>query len=66
MSTAQRLLRAIVPSQWFQQMEAESHEWITTCSQSGAERSIWEAGDVRWKAKGERVFCARCKNCALA
>lgn len=63
LSTAQRLLRAILPGRWFEQIEAESREWIMTCSQCGAQRSIWDAGGVRWKAKGERVFHARCTSC---
>lgn len=63
MSTTQRLLRAIVPSSWFQQMEAESREWIMTCSQCGAQRSVWDAGGVRWKAKGEPTRRVRCTSC---
>ena len=66
LSATQRLLRAIFPSRWFQQMEAESREWIMTWSRCGAERSIWDAGGVRLKAKGERVFHARCMSCEQA
>lgn len=40
LSATQRLLRSILPSRWFQQIEAESREWIMTCSQRGAERSV--------------------------
>jgi len=63
LSVTQRLLRAILPSGWFQQMEAESRAWIMTCSQCGAEQSVWDAGGVRWKAKGQRMFHARCVSC---
>ena len=48
LSAIQRLLRTILPSRLFQQMEAESREWIMTCSQCGAERPLWDAGGVRW------------------
>ena len=66
LSTAQRLLRAILPSRWFQQMEAESRAWIMTCSQCGAQRSIWEAGGVRWKAAGNPTVRTRCGSCGQA
>jgi hypothetical protein len=66
LSTVQRLLRAIVPTKLFQQMEAESREWIMTCSQCSAKRSVWDAGGVRWKAAGGGIVRARCYSCDRA
>jgi hypothetical protein len=63
LGTVQRLLRAILPSGLFRQIEAESREWIMTCSQCGAEQSLWDTGGARWKATGNPTVRARCTSC---
>ena len=44
-------------------MEAESREWVMRCPNCGAERSIWELGGIRYKARGQprrRTTCWEC------
>lgn len=43
--------------------ETESRAWIATCGQCGRQRSVWDLGGLRYKAKGEpkiRVACEQC------
>jgi hypothetical protein len=63
MSFRQKLLMAIVPRRWADEMEAESRSWMLRCKVCGLERSVWEMGGVRWKAAGcpsRRRHCPRC------
>jgi hypothetical protein len=63
MSFYQKLLTAIVPRRWADEMEAESRSWMLHCNVCGLERSVWEIGGVRWKAAGHpsrRMHCPRC------
>jgi hypothetical protein len=63
MSFYQKLLMAIVPRRWADEMEAESRSWMLRCKACGLERSVWEIGGVRWKAAGSpsrRRHCPRC------
>jgi len=62
-SFRQKLLMAIVPRRWADEMEAESRAWMCRCNDCGLERSVWEMGGVRWKAIGRpsrRWYCPRC------
>lgn len=43
--------------------EAESREWMIRCPRCDAERSMWEAGGVRYKAAGRKRTLARCRAC---
>jgi hypothetical protein len=63
MSFRQRLLRAIVPRRWANQMEAESRTWIVRCKVCSLERSVWETGGVRWKAAGRPTRIMPCPRC---
>ena len=40
---------ALLPKKWAGSMERESRTWMARCS-CGFERTIWEAGGIRWKA----------------
>jgi hypothetical protein len=63
MNFLQKLLMAIVPRRWADEMEAESRSWMLRCKVCGLERSVWEMGGVRWKAAGcpsRRRHCPRC------
>jgi hypothetical protein len=57
------LILKIVPDRMAVSMEAESREWMTGCRTCGWERSVWDAGGLRWKAKGKsrtRMSCLQC------
>ncbi|HEX8845246.1 MAG TPA: hypothetical protein VF791_11410 [Pyrinomonadaceae bacterium] len=43
-------------------MEAESRAWMMQCP-CGHEISVWEAGGIRYKAKGEKKTLMRCQKC---
>ena len=63
MSSLQKLIVAVLPKKWAVSVESESRTWIARCSSCGLERSIWEIGDIRWKAAGtERryLYCPKC------
>ena len=47
---------------WAEGMERESREWHLTCP-CGASASIWELGEIRWKAKGTPRRLLRCGHC---
>ena len=44
-------------------MEDESREWLVRCPACGHERSIWELGGVRYKARGTKRQFRRCPAC---
>ena len=44
-------------------MEAESRTWMVRCRSCGHERSIWELGGVRYRARGRPKTLIRCRNC---
>jgi hypothetical protein len=44
-------------------MEAESREWLVRCPACGHERSIWDLGGVRYKARGTKAIFRRCDAC---
>jgi hypothetical protein len=62
MTFIQRFFTAVLPSAWAEEMRAESLSWMIRCT-CGFERSIWEIGGIRWKAKGnprKLTVCSRC------
>jgi hypothetical protein len=62
MTFTQRLLTAVLPRSWAEDMRAESLRWMIRC-ECGFERSVWEVGGVRWKAKGNPRYLASCPQC---
>ena len=62
-SPTQRLVSGIVPRPMTAAMEAESRQWMVRCRTCGFERSIWELGGIRWKAKGTSWTWRRCPHC---
>jgi hypothetical protein len=62
MTFIQRFLIAILPPAWAEDMRRESLDWMLRCT-CGFERSIWEAGGVRWKAKGNPRRLGLCPQC---
>lgn len=62
MSFIQRFLMAVFPPAWAKDMHAESQKWKLACA-CGCERSVWELGGVRWKAKGNPRRWMVCPQC---
>jgi hypothetical protein len=62
-SWVQQLVSKLVPRSVASSMEAESREWMVRCRSCGFERSMWELGGIRWKAKGTKWIWGRCPNC---
>lgn len=62
MSFVQRLFRTILRPSCAAAMEAESRTWRLRCSR-GHERSVWEAGGIRWGATGSPRQLLRCPTC---
>jgi hypothetical protein len=44
-------------------MESESRTWMMQCPTCGHERSVWDAGGIRYKASGTVWRLGRCSNC---
>lgn len=62
MSSSQKFFMAILPARWAKSMEAESRNWMIRCS-CGFERSVWESGGIRWKARGTPRRYLLCQGC---
>ncbi len=62
MTFIQRFLTGILPKAWAEAMRAESLTWMMRCP-CGFERSIWDSGGIRWKAKGSPRRLWRCSRC---
>ena len=59
----QRLVTRLVPGSWAESMERESRTWMLRCRSCGFERSIWDLGGIRWKARGKSATWRRCAGC---
>lgn len=44
-------------------METESRAWVVRCPKCGAERSVWDMGGIRYKARGSSRWYRRCPGC---
>ena len=62
LSRIQRFFKAIFPESWGRSMEADSRRWMMRCK-CGFEKSIWDMGGIRWKARGESRNYMRCVAC---
>ena len=62
MSFTQKFFMAVLPRSWAEDMQAESQQWMLRCT-CGNERSMWEAGGIRWKAAGSPRRLMRCPQC---
>jgi hypothetical protein len=62
MTFIQRFLTAVLPEAWAEDMRAESLTWMMRCN-CGYERSIWESGGIRWKARGNPQRLSVCPQC---
>jgi len=62
MSFIQQFFTRILPRSWAEDMRAESLNWMIQCT-CGFERSVWETGGIRWKAKGSPRRLMSCPQC---
>ena len=62
MSWIQRFFTAIFPASWARSLEADSRLWLMRC-RCGFEKSIWDMGGTRWKARGASRNYMRCVAC---
>ena len=62
MSAIQSFFKAILPRSWAADMEAQSRAWKMRCP-CGCEKSVWEAGGIRWKATGNPKRRMKCPAC---
>lgn len=63
LSRTQRAMQFLLPKQWFESAKTASQNWIMHCSKCSATISVWDAGGIRWLAKGQprKVFyCQKC------
>ena len=65
MSSIPKFFVAFLPKKWAESVEAESRDWITRCP-CGFERSLWEAGGIRWKGWGKEHLYFSCPHCGQA
>jgi RNase P subunit RPR2 len=59
----QRIVMRLMPGR-AEDIERESREWLVVCPNCGFERSIWDMGGVRYKAKSRGKYVgAKCRSC---
>lgn len=64
LSGIQATALAAVSAETAAEIEAESRAWMMQCPRCKAERSIWEAGGIRYKAAGNPRKMLRCASCS--
>ncbi|OYP36573.1 hypothetical protein [Rhodopirellula sp. MGV] len=64
MSFPQTLARMFFPSSLYDEVCNSSKHWMIQCTLCGKERSVWDAGGIRWRAAsiGKRIP-AHCSHC---
>ncbi|MGH2829694.1 MAG: hypothetical protein ACRDJM_04355 [Actinomycetota bacterium] len=62
-SRMQRFVLGLMPRSKAAAAEAESRRWIMRCLACDAERSVWDAGGIRYKAAGTPRRKMRCHSC---
>lgn len=63
MTTIQKIFSTVLPKSWAASMEKESREWMMKCEECSFEKSVWDAGGIRWKASGNPSRKLTCPNC---
>jgi predicted RNA-binding Zn-ribbon protein involved in translation (DUF1610 family) len=62
LTRSQRFFLRLLPSR-AAEIERQSREWMVICPNCGFERSVWERGGVRYKAKGGQRVRTMCPSC---
>lgn len=63
LSGSQRLVKWFTSAARFEDMMRESKTWVFTCKHCGQLSNIWEAGGIRYKAKGNPSTYVKCIHC---
>ena len=62
MSLVQRIMKAVLPKQLADDLEAESRQWFLRCP-DGHKISAWDAGAIRFGGHGKPKRFFRCPDC---
>jgi hypothetical protein len=62
MTLIQKVFTALMPKAWAEDMRRESLGWMQRCT-CWHEISVWDAGGMRWKAKGSPTRLSACPSC---
>jgi hypothetical protein len=62
MTLIQKVVIALMPKTWADDMRRESLGLMQRCA-CGHEISVWDAGGIRWKAKGTPKRLLACPGC---
>src|SRR5690606_16193222 len=64
MNFVQRMVTAVAPRRIADAIEKESRSWVLRCPECGTQRSLWDAGGIRYggSSSGKRVLL-RCSGC---
>jgi len=67
-SLMQAVAKRILPTSWFKKLELDSGDWFYECEGCGKERSVWDAGGIRFAGAPARklVACTACKRVGFA
>lgn len=64
MNGLQKFMLFVLPlRRWKEAAVVESKEWMCRCTVCGFERSVWEAGGIRFKAFGNKREYQSCPEC---
>jgi hypothetical protein len=63
MTLIQTIIFLLVPASWAKSIEDESRAWAFECAKCDHRQSVWDAGGVRWKARGNPKSYRRCVAC---
>lgn len=62
MTGLQKFLTSVLPKSWADNMRRESEQWKMCCP-CGNQRSVWEAGGIRWGGSGNPKRLLKCPAC---
>jgi len=63
LSGSQRFIKWFTSASRFEKMVEESKQWQFTCKACGKTGSVWEAGGIRYWAKGNPSTMLKCPHC---
>jgi len=62
MTKLQSIVKKLLPKKTADALEVESRQWMLRCP-CGAERSVWDAGGIRFAASGNPRRLMKCAAC---
>ena len=63
MTWFQRVVLGLMPAAWAKAAEAETRTWVMRCPKCAHDESLWDAGGIRWGARGKTWAFRRCAQC---